>query len=90
MVVWSAISKKQNLSTDFLIEFQDEINWPAYFYSQQAEYNIMKSFILKTEYTDIKFIKTNYLTNNQKKSIQKMLDLKHLFSIESTKNIQSS
>ena len=78
-VIWQYICEHQTLSKDFLNEFKDRIIWSCYFVSKEVEYEIMKSFILKTDYTSLDSFETLHLSNNQRKEIQRILDLKHTF-----------
>ena len=76
---WFEITGHAELSDAFLIEFQDYIFWTHYFNEKSVKYSIIKSFILKTNISNLSHFKTDHLTNNQKEDIRKLLDLKYLF-----------
>jgi hypothetical protein len=78
-VNWCRISEDQKLSNNFLIEFKERIFWLNYFYFQEADYVIVKSFILRTNYTNTKEFASTHLNDIQKGNINKMLSLKNLF-----------
>ena len=74
---WQYASYCQNLSTAFLIEFKKEIHWNDYFYELEIEFEFMKQYILKSNFTDIYQFKSNHLNDAQKQEIQKLLNLKY-------------
>jgi hypothetical protein len=55
------------------------MEWDFYFYHQQAPFEIMKSFIKRASFTEIKQFNTEHLNESEKKEIDKILEFKYLF-----------
>jgi hypothetical protein len=67
------------LSYEFLIKFEERINWNLYFTYQEADYKIMKKFILNTSYEDLKRVKTDKINEKEMEKIEKIIKIKNLF-----------
>ena len=79
---WFAISRSKNITDELLIEFQDKISWELHFIYREASFNIIKKFILKTDFYELDNFKTSHLTDEQKIAIEKMFKLKYMFTKE--------
>ena len=77
---WNKISSKQIMFNDFILENSDKIDFNIYFVYQQANFEIMKKFILKSTHKYVQYFKLEHLTKEQKQEIQRILDLKYLFT----------
>jgi hypothetical protein len=79
-VNWDNVSSKQLMSNGFIHENSNKINFIIYFNYQKANFEIIKKYILKTTLTHIRSIRSDHLTEAQKQEIQRILDLKYLFT----------
>jgi hypothetical protein len=79
-VNWTEISSHQIMSSDFIFKNSNKINFAVYFNYQKANFDIIKKYIHKTTHKDIQDFKSKHLTEVQKQEIQKILDLKYLFT----------
>jgi hypothetical protein len=79
-VNWDNISSKQLMSNDFIHENSNKINFTIYFNYQKVNLEIINKYILKTTLKQIRGIRSDHLTVAQKQEIQKILDLKYLFT----------
>ena len=76
---WDRIPASQILSDEFILEFNGRIDWELYFYYAAGSYPIMKKFISKTSYRSSLEFKSRHLNENQKREINKILELKNIF-----------
>jgi hypothetical protein len=82
---WNSLIRFQNLSDSFLIENSKTINWNDYFFNKEdISYKILKKFIGKVDFSqkDKSYyfeINLYYLNVEQRKEIQKLIELKDLF-----------
>ena len=76
---WDAVLLHYPLSNELTREFQKYIDWEHYFVLINADFSIMKEFILKTEFDSTEQFKTSHLTEFQIAEIQKLFDYKYLF-----------
>ena len=76
---WDAILLHYPMSVELTYEFNRYINWESYFILINADFSIMKQFILKTKFRSVDNFKTLHLSSSQKQDIQKLLDLKYMF-----------
>jgi hypothetical protein len=81
-VNWLAISSSKHLTDDLIIEFQDKISWELHFIHRESSFNIIKKFILKTDFKKLENFQTSHLTSEQKLAIEKMFKLKYMFTKE--------
>lgn len=81
-IVWTNISRKQKLSNEFLIEFDDKIDWKTYFCFQDADFIILKKYLVKAHFSklDLPLLCINHLTDYQKRDIVKLFKIKRMFS----------
>ena len=79
-IIWNVLCLSRAVLSDTIVcEFNHFINFHAYFYHKKANYELIKQYILKTDYRKVENFKSTHLTNTQKQSIQKILNLKYLF-----------
>ena len=76
---WPNVSRIQKLSDDLIYELKHYINWNNYFIYNEANFSIIKQFILKTNFRKLDNFKSSHLTNSQKQEIRKLLDFKFIF-----------
>ena len=76
---WEWISQFFKLTDDFLCEFEHKIDWDIYFHYQEANFQIIKKFIFRTRFRNIKSFKISHLNDNQKNDIENKLKLKYIF-----------
>jgi hypothetical protein len=76
---WDALLLHYPFSNELTREFQKYIDWEHYFILINADFSIIKQFILKTEFDSTKQFKTSHLTEYQIVEIQKIFDFKYLF-----------
>jgi hypothetical protein len=79
-VSWGNICIIHNFTDDFLYEFKHKVDWNVYFRYQKTSAAVMKKFILKSNIEDVSKTVNALLTVAQKQEIQKMLDIKYLFT----------
>jgi hypothetical protein len=71
------------LSTDFLIEFKDEINWDFYLYNENFIFSMVKKFAPRLSISKSLLDNSN-LNEEQLKEIKKLLNLKNMFTNKKT------
>ena len=76
---WIFVVRYQKMSDSFVIEFNEIIDFNDYFLFHDATFPIMKKFIFKTKYHELKQFKTTHLNEEQEQEIQRLLDLKYMF-----------
>jgi hypothetical protein len=79
LVYWPYISKKQKLSPAFIHEFEYLMDWDLYFHYQYASFEIMKSFISKTSFSEMEQFNCKLLNELERKEIERILKFKCLF-----------
>ena len=77
---WSEISRKYEFCDKFLIEFKNRILWDTYLIYRPVGFSILKDVILKSKFRSVYSIFPGPTSDEQKKEIQKILDLKYMFS----------
>jgi hypothetical protein len=77
---WAEISRKYEFCDNFLIEFKNHILWDTFLIYRPVGFSILKEVILKTKFRSIDLIFPGPTTDEQKKEIQKILDLKYMFN----------
>ena len=77
---WFRLSIYQDFSEPSLREFKDYILWNNYFFRQKVSYQIIKQFIIKTNFRELSEFYTSHLNDTEKKEIEKLLNLKYMFA----------
>jgi hypothetical protein len=76
---WTEISRKYEFCDKILIEFKNRILWDTYLIYRSVGFSILKEVILKSKFRSVYLIFPGPTTDEQKKEIQKILDLKYMF-----------
>ena len=79
-VSWTYVSSRQFLTDEFLVEFKHKIQLDTYFGSQKSSMFILMKFIIKSSYEHIPPLSLKSLDAQQQQEIQRLLDIKNLFS----------
>jgi hypothetical protein len=81
---WESISHFIHLPNELILEFRKNIDWMELFSQHNIDFDIMKKFINKTQFENIEEFNTEHLSEDQKNRIQKILDIKYLFTTQKT------
>jgi hypothetical protein len=82
IIDWRFVSRFQNLSEDFIFKYKDKIRWESYFEREKVSFQIIKKFIVNTNYKDVSEIYNCHLNNEERIEIEKLIRLKNMFKIK--------
>jgi hypothetical protein len=67
------------MSEEFVEEFKKKIYWESHFEELCVDYNIIKKYILRTDFESIDEFETSHLNEKQKRDINNLLKLRQIF-----------
>jgi hypothetical protein len=70
---------RQKIEDDLLIEFEHLIDWTFYFLTVNSSLSIIKKYLAKCDRGYLEQVKLDHFTTQQKKEIQRIIDLKTIF-----------
>jgi uncharacterized protein YajQ (UPF0234 family) len=76
---WSGVSKKVKLSENFIMEFQEKVDWEVISENQILSLKFIKKYISKICLINLERNRRTKLTDEDIKSLKKLLVVKEMF-----------